>query len=233
MRLCRFGDGRPWSGGRDTRSATSRPRSTCCPRRAIRFPTHDVVHRQPRRRDGARASAGAVRAGAAAGRAEAAEPGGQPRQDRRGAGELPEAPRRGAERRRRCTRTRPAHTLTIHTAGVFLKATSSLVGPGEGVVMRTADRRTDHEVELAFVIGRTASRVPKDEALSLRGRLLHRPRHHDPRHRGPQLPQVARTATACSGPWLVTADEIPDPGALDLEIAVNGETRQKSNTSAA
>jgi 2-keto-4-pentenoate hydratase/2-oxohepta-3-ene-1,7-dioic acid hydratase in catechol pathway len=32
------------------------------------------------------------------------------------------------------------------------------------------------------------------------------------------------------GPWLVTADEIPDPGALDLEIAVNGERRQKSNT---
>jgi hypothetical protein len=58
-----------------------------------------------------------------------------------------------------------SHTMTIHKAGVFLKATSSLVGPGEGVALRVPDRRTDHEVELAFVIGRTASRVPRTEAL--------------------------------------------------------------------
>src|SRR5262245_55285377 len=51
----------------------------------------------------------------------------------------------------------PAHTVTIHTAGLFLKATSSLVGPGEGVVIRKPDRRTDHEVELAVVIGREGS----------------------------------------------------------------------------
>src|SRR5688500_17075622 len=59
----------------------------------------------------------------------------------------------------------PGHTLTIHNAGVFLKASSSLVGPGEGVVVRREDRRTDHEVELAFVIGRTASRVSATEAM--------------------------------------------------------------------
>jgi 2-keto-4-pentenoate hydratase/2-oxohepta-3-ene-1,7-dioic acid hydratase in catechol pathway len=48
----------------------------------------------------------------------------------------------------------PAHTVTIHTAGLFLKANSSLVGPGEGVVIRKPDRRTDHEIELAVVIGK-------------------------------------------------------------------------------
>ena len=50
-----------------------------------------------------------------------------------------------------------AHTVTIQTAGLFLKANSSLVGAGEGVIIRKPDRRTDHEVELAVVIGKTAS----------------------------------------------------------------------------
>src|SRR6185369_17731577 len=55
----------------------------------------------------------------------------------------------------------PGHTLTIQSAGLFLKATSSLVGPSEGVAIRMPDRRTDHEVELAVVIGREGSRIPK------------------------------------------------------------------------
>ena len=59
----------------------------------------------------------------------------------------------------------PAHTITIQQAGVFLKANSSLVGPGEGIPIRKPDRRTDHEVELAFVIGRTASHVSRADAL--------------------------------------------------------------------
>src|SRR5579864_23742 len=59
----------------------------------------------------------------------------------------------------------PAHTVTIQKAGLFLKATSSLAGPGEGVAVRMPDRRTDHEIELAFVIGRKAANVPRSEAL--------------------------------------------------------------------
>src|ERR1700691_5410987 len=47
-----------------------------------------------------------------------------------------------------------AHTITIQKAGLFLKACSSLVGPGEGIALRHLDRRNDHEVELALVIGR-------------------------------------------------------------------------------
>src|SRR5262249_789534 len=44
----------------------------------------------------------------------------------------------------------------IQTAGLFLKATSALVGPGQGIALRKVDRRNDHEVELAVVIGRRA-----------------------------------------------------------------------------
>lgn len=121
------------------------------------------------------------------------------------------------------------HTLTIQSAGVFLKATSSLVGPGEGVAIRMADRRTDHEVELAFVIGRKASRVPRAEAMQyVAGYMI----GLDITIRGTEDRSFRKSADGYSvlGPWLVTADEIPDPGVLDLDISVNGEQRQKSNT---
>jgi 2-keto-4-pentenoate hydratase/2-oxohepta-3-ene-1,7-dioic acid hydratase in catechol pathway len=123
----------------------------------------------------------------------------------------------------------PGHTLTIQGAGVFLKATSSLVGPGEGVVIRTPDRRTDHEVELAFVIGRPASRVSRADALRyVAGYAI----GLDITIRGSEDRSFRKSADTYSvlGPWLVTADEIPDPGSLDLDIAVNGETRQRSST---
>jgi 2-keto-4-pentenoate hydratase/2-oxohepta-3-ene-1,7-dioic acid hydratase in catechol pathway len=121
------------------------------------------------------------------------------------------------------------HTLTIHNAGVFLKASSSLVGPGEGIEIRMPDRRTDHEVELAVVIGRRASRVPRAEALQyVAGYAI----GLDITIRGSEDRSFRKSADTHSvlGPWLVTADEIPDPGTLDLEISVNGQQRQQSNT---
>ena len=124
----------------------------------------------------------------------------------------------------------PAHTVTIHTAGLFLKATSSLVGPGEGVVIRKPDRRTDHEVELAVVIGREGNNIPRAEAMAyVAGYTI----GLDITIRGTEDRSFRKSVDTHSvlGPWLVTADEIPDPGNLDLEIAVNGEQRQKSNTS--
>ena len=123
----------------------------------------------------------------------------------------------------------PAHTLTIHNAGVFLKATSSLVGPGEGIAVRKPDRRTDHEVELAFVIGREGSNIPRAAALSyVAGYTI----GLDVTIRGSEDRSFRKSADSYSvlGPWFVTADEIPDPGSLDLQISVNGEQRQKSNT---
>ena len=123
----------------------------------------------------------------------------------------------------------PAHTITIHSAGLFLKATSSLAGPGEGVAVRKLDRRTDHEVELAFVIGREARNVSKSDALSyIAGYTI----GLDITIRGSEDRSFRKSPDSYSvlGPWLVTADEIPDPGSLDLQVSVNGTQRQKSNT---
>jgi 2-keto-4-pentenoate hydratase/2-oxohepta-3-ene-1,7-dioic acid hydratase in catechol pathway len=121
------------------------------------------------------------------------------------------------------------HMAPIHTAGLFLKATSSLVGAGEGIALRKLDRRNDHEVELAVVIGRTAVNVPRSEALGcVAGYAI----GLDITIRGPEERSLRKSpdSYAVLGPWLVTADEIPNPGDLDLRIAVNGEERQNSNT---
>src|SRR5213592_1917862 len=58
-----------------------------------------------------------------------------------------------------------AHTAVIHKMGLFLKACSSLVGPGEGISLRKLDRRNDHEVELAVIIGKRANNVSSADAL--------------------------------------------------------------------
>jgi 2-keto-4-pentenoate hydratase/2-oxohepta-3-ene-1,7-dioic acid hydratase in catechol pathway len=123
----------------------------------------------------------------------------------------------------------PAHTVTIQSAGLFLKATSSLVGPGEGVTICKPDRRTDHEVELAVVIGSEARDVPAEDALEyVAGYCI----GLDITTRGSEDRSFRKSSDGYSvlGPWLVTADEIPNPGRLDLQIAVNGEMRQSSNT---
>ena len=122
-----------------------------------------------------------------------------------------------------------AHTITIQQAGVFLKANTSLAGAGDGVTLRKLDRRTDHEVELAFVIGRKGSRISRADALQyVAGYAI----GLDISIRGSEDRSLRKSADTYTilGPWLVTADEVPHPGALDLEISVNGQQRQKSNT---
>jgi 2-keto-4-pentenoate hydratase/2-oxohepta-3-ene-1,7-dioic acid hydratase in catechol pathway len=117
----------------------------------------------------------------------------------------------------------------IQKAGVFLKATSSLVGPGEGIALRKLDRRNDHEVELAFVIGRAASNVSRLDALDyVAGYSI----GLDITIRGPEERSLRKSSDSYTvlGPWLVTTDEIPDPGVLDLQVSVNGQLRQRSNT---
>ena len=117
----------------------------------------------------------------------------------------------------------------IHRAGVFLKATSSLVGAGEGIALRKLDRRTDHEVEVAFVIGKRAHNVSSKDAL---GYIAGYAICLDITVRGSEERSLRKSIDTYTvlGPWLVTADEIPDPGQLDLKITVNGEVRQSSNT---
>lgn len=122
-----------------------------------------------------------------------------------------------------------SHMAPIHSMGLFLKATSSLVGPGHGIQVRHPERRTDHEVELAFVIGKRAHRVPAAEALQyVAGYSI----GLDITIRGSEDRSFRKSPDSYTvlGPWLVTADEIPDPGALDLSLSVNGEVRQSSNT---
>ncbi len=117
----------------------------------------------------------------------------------------------------------------IQRAGLFLKATSSLVGCGEGVEIVQPDRRTDHEVELAVVIGREAKNVSARDALSyVAGYSI----GLDITIRGPEERSMRKSPDSYSvlGPWLVTPDELPDPTALALDLTLNGEPRQRSNT---
>jgi 2-keto-4-pentenoate hydratase/2-oxohepta-3-ene-1,7-dioic acid hydratase in catechol pathway len=123
----------------------------------------------------------------------------------------------------------PALMQSINTIGLFLKAPSSLVGPGEGISLRKLDRRNDHEVELAFVIGKPGNNISRDQALNhVAGYSI----ALDITIRGSEDRSFRKSPDSYSvlGPWLVTKDEIPNPGELDLSIAVNGEVRQSSNT---
>jgi 2-keto-4-pentenoate hydratase/2-oxohepta-3-ene-1,7-dioic acid hydratase in catechol pathway len=118
---------------------------------------------------------------------------------------------------------------TIADWGLFLKSPSSLVGAGDEIRLRFPDRRNDHEVELAVVIGREANHVPRARALDyVCGYSI----GLDMTLRGPELPSFRKSIDTYSvlAPWLVTADEVGDPGALDLWLTVNGEQRQRSNT---
>ena len=122
-----------------------------------------------------------------------------------------------------------SHTLTIQKAGLFLKANSSLVGPGEGIALRFLDRRNDHEVELAVIIGKKCTQVSRAEALAcVAGYSI----ALDITIRGTEDRSFRKSPDSYTvlGPWLVTPDEVGNPDALDLSLAVNGETRQNSNT---
>jgi 2-keto-4-pentenoate hydratase/2-oxohepta-3-ene-1,7-dioic acid hydratase in catechol pathway len=113
--------------------------------------------------------------------------------------------------------------------GLFLKANSSLIGFGEEIRLRWPDRRNDHEVELALVIGKRGNKIPRERALE---HVCAYSIGLDMTVRGPELQCFRKSIDTYSvlGPWLVTADEIGDPNDLDLSIKVNGEVRQNSNT---
>jgi 2-keto-4-pentenoate hydratase/2-oxohepta-3-ene-1,7-dioic acid hydratase in catechol pathway len=117
----------------------------------------------------------------------------------------------------------------IQRVGLFLKATSSVVGPGEGITIRHPDRRTDHEIELAAVIGKRANKVTREQAMShIAGYCI----GLDTTVRGPEERSLRKSIDTYTtlGPYFITADEVANPSALDLHLTVNGETRQKANT---
>lgn len=118
---------------------------------------------------------------------------------------------------------------TIGDWGLFLKATSSLIGPSEPVRVRFLDRRNDHEIELALVIGKRGTRIPRARALEhVCGYAI----GLDMTVRGPELPSFRKSIDTYSvlGPWLVTSDEIANPNDLELSLAVNGKIRQRAST---
>jgi 2,4-didehydro-3-deoxy-L-rhamnonate hydrolase len=118
----------------------------------------------------------------------------------------------------------------IGTAGLFLKANSSMVGPSEGVAIRFPDRRNEHEVELAIIFGRRGSDIPRERALEyVAGYCI----GLDMTARGKEDRSFRKSIDTYSvlGPWMVTADEIPDPDDVPLSISVNGDLKQSSNTS--
>jgi len=118
---------------------------------------------------------------------------------------------------------------TIHKAGLFLKAASSVVGAGDGIALEMPDRRSDHEVELAVVIGRRARRVKRKDALDcVAGYCI----GFDITVRGSEERSLRKSLDTYTvlGPYLVTADEVGSPDDLDLSLSVGGQVRQQSNT---
>lgn len=118
---------------------------------------------------------------------------------------------------------------------LFFKATSSIVGPNDDLVLPRNSRKTDWEVELAFVVGKRASYVSREEALAhVAGYVL----HNDYSEREFQLERSGQWVKGKScdtfaplGPWLVPAAQVEDPNNLGLWLKVNGKTMQESNTS--
>jgi 2-keto-4-pentenoate hydratase/2-oxohepta-3-ene-1,7-dioic acid hydratase in catechol pathway len=118
---------------------------------------------------------------------------------------------------------------TIADYGVFLKASSSMIGASQAVVADWADRRIDHEIELALVIGKKGFRITEDQALShVAGYMI----GLDMTIRGTEDRSFRKSLDTFTvfGPHVVTADEISDPNQLDFELKVNQQTRQKANT---
>ena len=118
---------------------------------------------------------------------------------------------------------------TIDHYGLFLKSNTSLVGVGKGIEVAFPERRTDHEIELVAVIGKSGRDIPKRDALKhIAGYTI----GLDITLRGTEDRSLRKSLDSFSvlGPWLVTADEIVDPNELDLILSVNGVTRQNANT---
>ena len=121
---------------------------------------------------------------------------------------------------------------------IFVKTTNTVQNPGEPIVLprsQNASHEVDYECELAVVIGRPAKNVPRERALDhvLGYTIANDVSARDWQFKwgGGQFCQGKGFDTFCPlGPVLVTADEIPDPGALAIRTRVNGELRQESTT---
>jgi 2-keto-4-pentenoate hydratase/2-oxohepta-3-ene-1,7-dioic acid hydratase in catechol pathway len=114
---------------------------------------------------------------------------------------------------------------------LFVRFPSSLVGPDEPLVAPLASRDYDYEGELAVVIGRAGRRIARERALDHVAGFScfgdHSVRDYQ-RHTTQFTAGKNFDRTGSFGPWIVTRDELPDVGALQLETLVNGELRQSA-----
>ena len=117
---------------------------------------------------------------------------------------------------------------------VFMKATSSIVGPNDSLEIPRGSTKTDWEVELGVVIGKTAKYVTAEQALShVAGYCV----VHDVSERAFQLEGTGQWTKGKSadtfgpiGPWLVTPDDVSDCGDLKLWLEVDGQRYQDGST---
>lgn len=117
---------------------------------------------------------------------------------------------------------------------IFMKATSAIVGPNDDLVLPRGSEKTDWEVELGVVIGRTAKYVTEAEALNYVAGFC---TIHDVSERSFQIDRAGQWTKGKSadtfgpvGPWLVTSDEVPDPQNVTMWLTVNGERMQDGST---
>lgn len=117
---------------------------------------------------------------------------------------------------------------------IFMKATSAIVGPNDDLLIPRGSEKTDWEVELGIVIGKTAKYVSEDDALDYVAGYC---TLHDVSERAFQIERAGQWTKGKScdtfgptGPWLVTKDEVADPQNLGMWLKVNGETMQDGST---
>jgi len=117
---------------------------------------------------------------------------------------------------------------------IFSKPPTTVIGPGDAIEHNAKiTQQLDWEVELAAIIGTTARRVTRTDALAhvFGYSVMIDISARDNRRAGQWIFSKGQDTYAPFGPCIVTADEIPDPQALDLWLCVNGVEKQRSNTS--
>ena len=117
----------------------------------------------------------------------------------------------------------------IREKGFFLKAPSSVIGPGDAIRLPFPDRRTDHEAELAVVIGRRARAVAPEAVLD---HVFGYTCLLDITVRGKEDRGMRKSFDTFTpmGPWVATRDEIPGSPDLEIVCRLNGEVRQQDRT---
>ena len=127
---------------------------------------------------------------------------------------------------------------------IFEKSISSIIGPDDNVIywniikkLHSKTHRVDHEVELAVIMGKRAKKVSASRAMDhifgytiLNDVTARTIQADDFKKSHPWFRSKSMDTFCPLGPWIVTKDEINNPHSLDLELKVNGKTRQKDNT---